>query len=135
VILSRKDSSRLGRAVLATNWIFAIIFAIEVVLKCMTLCLFQPKGAYLRNKWHVMDFVVTVLTTVALAVPSVSFLRSLRAVRALRLLSVSSRSRYAIDRSCFPLVSCWDNFESSFIRIKLLIPEYLSVVAMNYEAN
>lgn len=87
-------SSRLGKAIAAFNWVFAVLFTVEIVIKVIALGLFSHKGAFLRNVWNVLDLVITFFTILALALPSVQAVRSFRAARPLRLLTKSSRTKY-----------------------------------------
>ena len=70
------------------------IFCLEMLFKMVAQGLIFHRGAYLRNSWNVLDFVVVVISVLSLAaagVDSIKALRSLRALRALRPLRVIKR--------------------------------------------
>lgn len=99
-----------------------MIFLVESIIKCIALCLWQPKGSYLRDQWNSLDFIVTVLTIASLAFTSLTFFRSLRAVRTLRLLSKSHRTRHG--KSC----ALRFIFHNGSFSIRLVVEAFISAV-------
>ncbi|KAK1934630.1 Sodium channel protein 1 brain [Phytophthora citrophthora] len=78
---------------------FTSIFTAECLLKIMAMGFVRNKGAYLRESWNVLDFVVVISTLVAIlpAVPNVSVIRTIRVLRPLRSLSMIPGMRSLIS--------------------------------------
>ncbi|KAG6970072.1 hypothetical protein JG688_00005042 [Phytophthora aleatoria] len=76
---------------------FAIVFAIEMVIKIVAMGLILHKGAYLRNGWNIIDCVIVVSSIIMLVAESsgkgtnLKSLRSLRGLRTFRPLRMISR--------------------------------------------
>ena len=73
------------------DWIISILFGFEMVLKMIALGFAFHKGAYLRDGWNWLDFVIVIISFLSLAMagdPGLKALRSLRALRALKPLRV-----------------------------------------------
>uniref|UniRef100_A0A915PYJ4 Voltage-dependent L-type calcium channel subunit alpha n=1 Tax=Setaria digitata TaxID=48799 RepID=A0A915PYJ4_9BILA len=76
------------------EYLFIVVFTIECVLKVIALgFLFHP-GAYLRNAWNILDFIIVVIGLVSTALSrmniqgfDVKALRAFRVLRPLRLVS------------------------------------------------
>ena len=75
--------TQLGEVLQAAELVFIIAFTIEMVMKMLGLGLYGAKGAYLRDAWNVIDFVVVVMGWMSL-LPSVENISSMRTVRVLR---------------------------------------------------
>eukprot|EP00760_Papus_ankaliazontas_P025843 PhM_4_TR2892/c0_g1_i1/m.101635 len=69
-----------------TEIVFTVVFTLEMVLKVVSYGFVLHRGAYLRSGWNVMDFVIVVLSIVAItgSVQNVSMLRLFRVLRPLR---------------------------------------------------
>lgn len=77
---------------LVTEYIFTVIFFIEMCLKVIALGFIAHDHAYLRTPWNVLDFVIVVASIVSLFVAGSNF-SALRVVRVLRPLRSVSRIR------------------------------------------
>ncbi|OWZ15606.1 Voltage-gated Ion Channel, partial [Phytophthora megakarya] len=78
---------------------FTAIFTAECVLKIVAMGFARNKGAYLRDSWNVLDFLVVISSLVAIlpTVPNVSVIRTIRVLRPLRSLSMISGMRKLIS--------------------------------------
>ncbi|MCP9266063.1 Voltage-dependent calcium channel type D subunit alpha-1 [Dirofilaria immitis] len=82
------------------EYLFIVVFTIECVLKVIALgFLFHP-GAYLRNAWNILDFIIVVIGLVSTALSrmniqgfDVKALRAFRVLRPLRLVSGVPRNQ------------------------------------------
>jgi len=75
--------------------IFSVCFSIEMVVKIIALGFLFHKGAYLRDSWNILDFLIVIiswLSIISSGDSSLSALRSLRTFRALRPLRMISRN-------------------------------------------
>lgn len=90
--LPRDDKTPLSLQLEETEIYFLVIFCVEATFKITALGFLFQKGAYLRNMWNIMDFIVvfTGLLTVVYSSSSSFDLRTLRAVRVLRPLKLVS---------------------------------------------
>jgi len=80
---------------------FLLVFGLEMVFKIIAFGLVLHKGAYWRDPWNVLDFVVVCLSVISIILGSVagidlSFLRGLRAFRAFRLLGRFQTTRTTV---------------------------------------
>lgn len=83
-----------------SNFIFTILFAIEMLLKVIAAGLYIDEKAYLRSGWNIMDACLVVVSTVDIALsftaqasPKIfGILRVFRLLRTLRPLRVISRA-------------------------------------------
>ena len=83
----------------AFNLIFTVIFIVEAVLKVVAFGFIQHEGAYLRDNWNVLDFVIVVFSIIEIAFASgdtgaggdLGTFKVLRAFRAARPLRVVRR--------------------------------------------
>ena len=74
------------------DYVFNISFALETVIKTVSLGLVLDHGSYLRESWNVLDFSIVVSSMVDMAVtgvdlPVIKVLRLLRTLRPLRFIS------------------------------------------------
>nr|XP_042909199.1 voltage-dependent calcium channel type A subunit alpha-1 isoform X2 [Parasteatoda tepidariorum] len=90
--LPRQDRTPLAQKLETTEPYFLGIFCSETLLKILALGFILHKGAYLRNIWNIMDFVVVVTGFITFIVPQDIDvdLRTLRAIRVLRPLKLVS---------------------------------------------
>jgi voltage-dependent calcium channel L type alpha-1D len=75
--------------------VLTMIFTAEMVVKVIALGFLFGEGAYLRNSWNVLDFIVVVISligTFSNGNAQLTALRSLRALRGLRPLRVINRA-------------------------------------------
>ncbi len=91
---SSRMSHQCDRIALVINgWaehVFAILFSIEMVCKVICQGAFLHKGAYLRDGWNWIDFIVVCLTWLGY-IPSMGNFSGLRTVRVLRPLRTMSK--------------------------------------------
>ena len=77
--------------------VFTIIFGVEMLMKILALGFCLHKGAYLRDSWNCLDFVVVMSSIASLALSGlgvdVSVVRVLRVLRVLRPLRAVNRAR------------------------------------------
>ena len=66
--------------------ILTTIFTVEAVLKIIAYGFLLHKNAYLRSAWNVLDFVIVIVSILALSASDSGGLKSLRSLRALRAL-------------------------------------------------
>ncbi|XP_077535911.1 calcium voltage-gated channel subunit cacophony isoform X8 [Haemaphysalis longicornis] len=90
--LPKGDRTPLAQKLEKTEPYFLGIFCVEALLKIVALGFILHRGAYLRNIWNIMDFVVVVTGFVTYFVPEDLDLdlRTLRAIRVLRPLKLVS---------------------------------------------
>lgn len=77
----------------ACEMVFLVIFTAEMLSKILAYGFLAHEGAYLRNPWCQLDFVIVTLAWVPIVIPSFgnySAFRSLRALRPLRTLKLIS---------------------------------------------
>lgn len=93
--LPEKDSSEINDNLEVAEYVFLAVFTMEAVLKIIAYgFLFHP-GAYLRNGWNILDFVIVVVGIATILVKAflssgsfdVKALRAFRVLRPLRLVS------------------------------------------------
>lgn len=65
-----------------------IIFTVEAILKSIAWGFLLGKGAYLRDAWNVLDFVVLLISWITMALSTISQLKSLKSLRLLRVFRV-----------------------------------------------
>jgi hypothetical protein len=87
-------SSQAVDALWIADIVFTSLFASEVLVKLVCYGLVLHEGAYLRNSWNVLDFVVVVasVTNLAASALDIGWLKTLRVLRALRPLRMVSRN-------------------------------------------
>ncbi|XP_022648011.1 voltage-dependent calcium channel type A subunit alpha-1-like isoform X2 [Varroa destructor] len=90
--LPKGDRTPLAQKLEKTEPYFLGIFCVEALLKILALGFILHSGAYLRNVWNMMDFVVVVTGFVTYIIPDNLDLdlRTLRAIRVLRPLKLVS---------------------------------------------
>ena len=66
---------------------FTVAFCIECILKIMAFGFFIGKGAYLKEAWNWLDFIVVIVSLLEQYIPSASGLRTFRLFRPLRSLN------------------------------------------------
>ncbi|CAG0883533.1 unnamed protein product [Cyprideis torosa] len=92
--LSGGDRTPLAQSLELTEPYFLAIFCVEATMKILALGFVLHRGAYLRNVWNIMDFIVVVtgFITIFLKAPTNLDvdLRTLRAIRVLRPLKLVS---------------------------------------------
>jgi len=78
---------------LTFEYIFQIIFTIEMVMKIIALGFIAGEHSYLKEAWNLMDFVIVLISWVTLffGESNVSAIRALRALRTLRTISAFPR--------------------------------------------
>ncbi|POM65716.1 Hypothetical protein PHPALM_18527, partial [Phytophthora palmivora] len=78
---------------------FTAIFTTESLLKIMAMGFVRNKGAYLRDSWNTLDFLVVISSLVAIlpTIPNVSAIRTIRVLRPLRSLSMIPGMRTIIS--------------------------------------
>lgn len=75
--------TQLGGILQAAELVFIIAFTVEMVMKMLGLGIYGAKGAYFRDAWNVIDFVVVVMGWMSL-LPSIENISAMRTVRVLR---------------------------------------------------
>jgi len=99
--LKDKDSVQ-QQTIGALDIIFTILFTIEMLLKITSMGFALHKGAYLRDSWNILDFIVVIISLVNVASiggdsgPAAS-LRVLRALRPLRMISRAPELKLIVD--------------------------------------
>eukprot|EP00900_Chrysochromulina_parva_P020096 jgi/Chrpa1/28088/Chrysochromulina_OHIO_Genome00017432-RA len=73
------------------EWVFLIIFTLELLSKALAYSLFWHREAYLRDPWCQLDFLVVSLAWLPILFPSMGNYSALRAFRALRPLRALKR--------------------------------------------
>ena len=91
--LDDKDAGK-AQALLVLDYIMTTIFAMECVMKVGAFGFLTHRGAYLKNGWNQLDFIIVIFSILSLSSnsPSMKSLRSLRTLRALRPLRMISRA-------------------------------------------
>nr|AEJ87268.1 voltage operated calcium channel Cav1B [Dugesia japonica] len=89
-----RDSNMVNSALEKIELVFIVIFTTECVLKILAFGFIMHPGAYLRNGWNLLDFLIviiglisTVLSKMSEGGPDVKALRAFRVLRPLRLVS------------------------------------------------
>lgn len=91
------QASLLGRTIAIMDVVFAVVFAVESLLKIIAHGLFTPEGGYLRNGWNRLDFVVVLFGLLSFAAPGLTIVRALRALRPLRVAVRSESIRVVVN--------------------------------------
>ncbi|CAL1275564.1 unnamed protein product [Larinioides sclopetarius] len=88
------DSNAVNATLEKVEYIFLVIFTLECVMKIIAYGFVLHPGAYLRNTWNLLDFVIVVIGVVSTALSNlmkdgfdVKALRAFRVLRPLRLVS------------------------------------------------
>ncbi len=72
------------------EWLFLIIYTVEMSIKIVAIGFFQHKGSYLRDAWNWIDYIVVLsawLTILQIGGDGLGFLRTFRILRPLRTLN------------------------------------------------
>lgn len=84
------------------NMIITSVFVLEMIFKIIARGFVLHPGAYLRDPWDVLDFVIVIISSVSLMLvgmhlsPVVRFIRAFRALRPLRILNRVSGLRMVV---------------------------------------
>ncbi|CAN7994074.1 unnamed protein product, partial [Ixodes hexagonus] len=115
--LPKGDRTPLAQKLEKTEPYFLGIFCVEALLKIVALGFILHRGAYLRNIWNIMDFVVVVTGIMNISVQQTEnldlrMLRSFRVLRPLKLVSRTpskpARTLLLAGSSCtFPSYTAW----------------------------
>nr|CCA18882.1 similar to sodium channel putative [Albugo laibachii Nc14] len=106
VIGYKYDNGAMVEAYSQSNWIvqsselpFTALFTVECALKIIAMGFIRSKGAYLRDAWNVLDFVVVLMSLIGIlpSIPNVSAIRTIRVLRPLRSLSMIPGMRRLIS--------------------------------------
>ena len=93
-------ASARNAAINTSEYIFLVIFAIEAVAKLIAMGVVGHKGAYFRDAWNWLDFLIVVLSLVSV-LPGVggnyTSIRALRILRTLRLINFIPQLRVQIE--------------------------------------
>lgn len=88
------DSNDLNNALENVEYVFLVIFTIEAFMKIIAYGFLLHPGAYLRNVWNILDFIIVVIGLISTILSSldqkgfdVKALRAFRVLRPLRLVS------------------------------------------------
>jgi hypothetical protein len=83
----------------STEIIFTTVFAVECVLKIISLGFVQGPGAYLKDGWNCLDFFVVAASIIAVlpGMPNISVLRTFRVMRPLRSVSAMPKLKIIIS--------------------------------------
>uniref|UniRef100_A0A671PJU7 Voltage-dependent L-type calcium channel subunit alpha n=1 Tax=Sinocyclocheilus anshuiensis TaxID=1608454 RepID=A0A671PJU7_9TELE len=92
--MPEEDINNTNLTLESLEYIFLVIFTLECFLKIVAYGLLFHEGAYLRNCWNILDFVIVVNNTIKAGVPKekgggfdMKALRAFRVLRPLRLVS------------------------------------------------
>ncbi|XP_074644176.1 muscle calcium channel subunit alpha-1-like [Tubulanus polymorphus] len=88
------DSNEVNAALENVEYVFLIIFTVEAIMKIIAYGFVMHQGAYLRNGWNLLDFVIVVIGLISILLTlldmqnfDVKALRAFRVLRPLRLVS------------------------------------------------
>ncbi|CAD5219442.1 unnamed protein product [Bursaphelenchus okinawaensis] len=89
-----QDSDSKNTILEQVEYLFIVVFTVECVLKVIAMGFFFHSGAYLRNAWNILDFIIVVIGLVSTVLSrmhiqgfDVKALRAFRVLRPLRLVS------------------------------------------------
>lgn len=103
-------TSGVGQFLHYGNWIFTMIFSVELAIKVVVLGFMFTPQAYMKDSWNVLDLCIVVISNAALFSGSEGgSLKSLRALRALRPLRTIKRApglKVVVDA----LLACMPSF-------------------------
>ncbi|KAL3851956.1 hypothetical protein ACJMK2_015646, partial [Sinanodonta woodiana] len=91
------DSNKINAALEHVEYIFLVIFTLEAIMKIIAYGFILHSGAYLRNGWNILDFIIVVIGLISTILTStfddeVFDVKALRAFRVLRPLRLVSRA-------------------------------------------
>ncbi|XP_013782455.2 muscle calcium channel subunit alpha-1-like, partial [Limulus polyphemus] len=88
------DSNQINQYLEKVEYVFLVIFTLECFMKIIAYGLLLHPGAYLRNAWNMLDFIIVVIGLISTALSTlmkegfdVKALRAFRVLRPLRLVS------------------------------------------------
>lgn len=89
-----QDSDSKNTILEQVEYLFIVVFTIECVLKIISMGFLFHSGAYLRNAWNILDFIIVVIGLISTVLSrmniqgfDVKALRAFRVLRPLRLVS------------------------------------------------
>jgi voltage-dependent calcium channel L type alpha-1D len=87
-------NSQKVRSLVIIDGIMTFIFTMEMILKVIAIGFVAQEGAYLRNGWNVLDFIIVVISILGYFTSGSGFkgLKALRALRGLRPLRMINRA-------------------------------------------
>jgi len=104
------EDSGVGQFLLVTNWIFTIMFTVELLIKVTVYGFLFTPNAYLKDGWNVLDCFIVIISNVSLydsgSGGSLKALRALRALRPLRTIKRAPGLRVVVDA----LLACMPSF-------------------------
>jgi cold shock CspA family protein len=91
------------------EYLFTVIFTLELAIKVIALGFVQDRGAYLRDGWNVLDFILVIAAYVQRlpGVANITFLRVLRVLRTLRSVNKVKGMKIIINSLLVSLKSLW----------------------------
>jgi hypothetical protein len=100
-LLEEPDDSKQLEVSRSLDLLFTIIFSLEFVLKSVSMGFFKEEGAYLKESWNKLDFLIVVVSVVEVSISGVSLsslkvLRLLRTLRPLRFISHNSSMKLVV---------------------------------------
>ncbi|XP_064631937.1 muscle calcium channel subunit alpha-1-like isoform X8 [Lineus longissimus] len=88
------DSNEINAALESVEYVFLIVFTLESVIKILAYGFVLHPGAYLRNGWNILDFIIVVIGLVSVVMSQLQMenfdVKALRAFRVLRPLKLVS---------------------------------------------
>ncbi|XP_053377535.1 muscle calcium channel subunit alpha-1-like isoform X3 [Mercenaria mercenaria] len=93
----KSDTNEINKALEHIEYIFLVIFTVECGMKIIAYGFILHSGAYLRNGWNILDFIIVVIGLISTILSStleddVFDVKALRAFRVLRPLRLVSRA-------------------------------------------
>ncbi|XP_071083520.1 muscle calcium channel subunit alpha-1-like isoform X5 [Haliotis cracherodii] len=92
----KSDSNEVNAALEKIEYVFIVIFTLEAVLKIIAYGFVLHAGAYLRNGWNILDFIIVVIGIISQILSEINSkgfdVKALRAFRVLRPLRLVSRA-------------------------------------------
>ncbi|CAC5406311.1 CACNA1D [Mytilus coruscus] len=90
------DSNAVNQALERVEYIFLVIFTLEAIMKIIAYGFALHSGAYLRNGWNILDFIIVVIGLFSILFKELNLkgfdVKALRAFRVLRPLRLVSRA-------------------------------------------
>ncbi|ESO91449.1 hypothetical protein LOTGIDRAFT_51275, partial [Lottia gigantea] len=92
----KSDTNEINMTLEHVEYVFLVIFTFEAILKIIAYGFVLHSGAYLRNGWNILDFIIVVIGVISIILTSVNNkgfdVKALRAFRVLRPLRLVSRA-------------------------------------------
>jgi len=122
-----EPNSGLGLALLGLNWVFTVLFSIELVLKVIVQGFIFAPQAYMKSNWNLLDCFIVIVSIVSLTGNSswVKSLRTLRSLRPLRTIKRWAGLKVVVNA----LLACMPSFINILI-ISLLFYLVFAIVAV-----